>query len=58
MEEYDEELAALVRKNVEMLSEIQEDLCELQEAGGDDCAHVGGEPSEPSRQILTLGESD
>ena len=32
MEDYDEELAALVRKNVTMLSEIQEDLSDLKEA--------------------------
>jgi len=36
VEDYDEELAALVRKNVTMLSEIQEDLSDLKEA------HYGG----------------
>ena len=29
VQDYDEELAFLVRKNVAMLEEIQEDLCEL-----------------------------
>ncbi len=41
MEEYDEELAALVRKNVALLSEIQEDLSELQRA---DAVGVVGAP--------------
>ena len=53
MEDYDEELAALVRKNVAMLSEIQEDLCELQQAG--DGESSSGAYGRPLPQILTLG---
>ena len=54
MEDYDEELAALVRKNVAMLSEIQEDLCELQQAG--DGESRSGAYGRPLPQILTLGD--
>ena len=50
MEAYDEELAALVRKNVAMLSEIKEDLSVLQEADGDGASRRG--------QVLTLGDDE
>ena len=41
VEEYDEELAALVKKNVEMLSEIREDLSDTQRAFGEEGEGLG-----------------
>ena len=52
VQDYDEELASLVRKNVAMLEEIQEDLCELK---GSAAKPDGWDDAEVTQEVLAIG---
>ena len=55
VQDYDEELAFLVRKNVAMLEEIQEDLCELK---GSAAKPDGWDGAEVKPEVQAMGGAE